>query len=80
MKQYDSEIADCIQTFEQDVIKLCEIEMKLAVKLNLDCYPHEIREKLFELNSKNQLVEDDLVADWHCAITSYLHELNQEYN
>jgi hypothetical protein len=57
------EDADLFVTPEQNLAKLEAIEEQLAKKLNLPL--DGIRLKLLGLDRHGELVEDELVSDWH---------------
>lgn len=61
--------ADCIMTYEGILDALRTVETKIAQKLNLKGY--DIRTQLLQLDADCQLIEDDLVADWHDLYASY---------
>ena len=64
-----NDIAECAVTYEDTVNALREIEDKIAKKLNLKGY--DIRNQLLQLDADGELVEDELVADWHDQYASY---------
>lgn len=64
--------SECFITFEQSQAELEGIEKKLAARLGIQ---ENVRETLILLDKNNKLVEDDLVADWHSALSSYLDYL-----
>ena len=67
--------ADCIKRVDQTIARLQAIEAKLAKRLGL---VSNIRDQLLELAKSGQLIEDELVADWHDAYSSYLNEVQEE--
>lgn len=68
------DLADCIVTFEQTKERLENIEQELAKRLNIK---DNIRETLIKLDMDNKLIEDELVAEWYCAYSSYLDYLER---
>lgn len=65
---------DCVVTFEQTKASLEAVEVKLADRLGLQ--GSNVREQLLSLDRDNRLVEDELVADWHGFLASYLDWLS----
>lgn len=63
---------DCVVTFEQTSSVLAEVEQKIATDLGLHGSPEEIRNELLRLDRQGELVETNLVADWHDLFASYL--------
>lgn len=69
--------ADCIQHVDLNLARLQAIEAQLAERLGL--IPNfNIREQLVVLDLGGQLIEDELVADWHEAYSSYLDDIREE--
>jgi len=64
---------DCIVTPEMTRERLLGIERQLAERFSVD--PSVVREHLITRDRANELVEDELVADWHCALASYISDL-----
>lgn len=64
------DLSECVVTFEQTREELEEIERRLAERYELRGKP--IRLALIEMDKKGLLREDELVADWHEAYSSYL--------
>jgi len=60
------------ETFDQTVERLLGIERQLAARFGLT---GNIRAQLIEMDKANKLIEDALVADWHCAYATYDSEL-----
>lgn len=58
----------CVVTFEQTREELTAVERRLAVKLDIR---GNVRRELLRRDRLGQLVEDDLVADWHDLYASY---------
>ncbi len=63
---------DCVVTFEQTSSALADVEQKLAASLGLSGAPDEIRDELLRRDRLGELVETQLVADWHDLFASYL--------
>lgn len=61
--------SDCIVTFEMTKARLEAIEARLAERFGLT---GDVREQLIAMDEDNRLVEDELVADWHCEMASYI--------
>jgi hypothetical protein len=66
------DLTDCFVTPEQTREELEELESQLARIYKLEGSVEEIRQQLISLNLAGQLVEDELVADWHGAYASFL--------
>lgn len=64
---------DCIQTYQMMYDALIAVEQKLATRFKFDTNDHQlIRQKLIEMDKKNELVEDEVVADWHDLYSSFV--------
>jgi cytosine/adenosine deaminase-related metal-dependent hydrolase len=59
----------CVITFDQAKEELEEIERKLARRQGIK---RQVRRTLIEQIRNGTLVEDELVAQWHDAYSSYL--------
>lgn len=69
-----NEFEGCIiVTFEQAQSELEEIERQLAIRHSITDV--NIRDALIKLDRENNLVEDELVADWHDLHSRYLNFL-----
>lgn len=64
-----ADISDCIETPAQLLAKLTAVERQLAERLGLQA---DVREQLMRLDRAGQLVEDELVRDWHDLYASYV--------
>lgn len=60
---------DCVVTFADCVRDLEAVETKLAARFNLT---GNIRNQLIAMDRANNLLEDELVADWHDLYSSYM--------
>ena len=69
--EFNDDLDDCIQTFEQTRDDLEEVERKLASKYGIRDRKH-IRRTLIALDQQGTLIEDELVAHWHDLYSSYL--------
>lgn len=67
--------SDCYVSFEQSKAELEEIEKQLAQRLNLT---GDIRAQLIALAKSGELVEDDLVQDWHGAYAGYVDYIEHQ--
>ena len=65
------DIMECVETPEMVLARLEEIEGLLAARLGL--VGEDIRGQLFALDQANELVEDELVADWHSQYSTWKH-------
>jgi hypothetical protein len=64
------DLQDCAVTFDEIRDELEDIERALARRFGIR--GAAVRRRLIEMDDDGQLVEDDLVADWHEAYSSYL--------
>jgi hypothetical protein len=64
-----------VVTFDDTRDELEAIERQLAVQLDLRGH---IRIRLIELDKAGKLIEDEVVAAWHRAYTSYLDWIHQK--
>lgn len=69
----DDEDLACVVTPEMAKQRLLGIERQLAARFGVD--PSNVREHLLRLDLANKLVEDELVADWHEALSSHVSDL-----
>lgn len=60
---------ECLVTREQTEARLVLVESELADRLGIR---ENVRHTLIQLDKSNELVEDELVADWHDLYASYL--------
>jgi hypothetical protein len=68
--QTEGELEGCIiQTIDSVRTELEALEEILAERFNLT---GDVRAQLFELDRANGLVEDEVVADWHCSLAIFL--------
>ena len=68
--QTEGELEGCIiQTIDSVRTELEALEEILAVRFNLS---ENVRTQLFELDRANGLIEDEVVADWHCTLAIFL--------
>lgn len=65
------ELEGCIETPQGVAARLVLIEQQLGKKLGL---VGDIRCQLIHLDLRNELVEDQLVADWHEYYSAYVHD------
>jgi len=69
---------DCIDTFETTRTRLGRVEHALAARLGI---VGDVRRALIELDTAGRLVEDELVADWHDLLSSYIDwQCNLQYD
>jgi hypothetical protein len=68
-----TDLEDCIVTFEQVRDQLEAVEKQLAHRLGLQS--PEVRRELIARDQRNELFEDELVAEWHDLYSSYLAEI-----
>lgn len=69
---------ECLMTFEKAITNLTRLDNILAERLNLD--PYTARVNIIALDRANRLVEDEVVADWHCAYAWYVDYLRDDYS
>ncbi len=64
---------ECIETFEDIKQQLEAVELKLAKRFNIltTKSSEHIRSTLIKMSRANELVEDELVRDWHDLYASY---------
>ena len=67
---------ECLVTFEQTKAALEAIEAKLAERFSLT---GDVRAQLFLMDRENRLIEDDVVADWHDKMSSYIDWLRYSH-
>ena len=72
MSLEEDDLTDCFVTPEQTREELEDLESQLAQIYHLEGSIEEIRQQLISLDLTGQLVEDELVADWHGAYASFL--------
>lgn len=65
-KQQHPDVAECAVTIEDVNRELKDIEARLGERFGLRS---NVRALLIEMDKAGQLVEDELVADWHDAMT-----------
>ena len=61
-----------IETFKELEQKLLGVEYQLGLRFSLLT---EVRSQLMQMDQENRLVEDELVAEWHCLYSSYVDSL-----
>lgn len=71
----DEELVDYFDTFEKSKARLEAIEATLAARFGLT---GDVRAQLREMDLENRLVEDRVVADWHCALSWHIHGWNED--
>jgi Protein of unknown function (DUF1653) len=77
MTEWD-DIQSCTVTIDETLAELRRIEKLLAERYSLTTDSEiEIRGLLITMDRNSGLVEDRLVADWHCQLTSYRHWINE---
>ncbi len=63
---------ECYVTFEQTCVQLESIEKQIALELGLDS-TKDIRQELINLSKNGELVETELVSEWHMLYSSYVN-------
>lgn len=66
-----NDLIECTQTLEQLTAELEAVEAKLAIRCGLQM--PDVRGQLIALDNANNLVEDELVMDWHDLHSSFVH-------
>lgn len=66
-----NDLIECTQTLEQLTAELEAVEAQLAIRHGLT--PPDVRGQLIALDTANNLVEDELVMDWHELHSSFVH-------
>ncbi len=71
----DLDIGDCVETPAQLLAKLTAVERQLAERLGL--MGTDVRIQLRRLDDAGQLVEDELVRDWHDLYATYVVNIDE---
>jgi hypothetical protein len=65
-------------TYASNKARLLKVEAKLVERFNFVGTQAQFRDFLFEKDKRNELVEDEVVADWHQYYASHLSDLECE--